>query len=339
MACAASGRAAGLTLLELMIVMGLLAMIVGVGAGMFAGLNPGERTAVGLVQNLLRTAHNSAVARSAPARVRIDRETGALTAEGMEVIGTWHFESADMRGANEMDGVALSVSDTAITPRGYQGSAVSFAGEPPGARVEFPIQTDPAYDFELGFAIELAVRLESYGAAPMIDVGGAVSVEAARLGALEASFFALTVDRLGQLARGARVSVETPPGVLRTGRWVRLRVVYDRRALRVFADGVEVAAVWESSSVWRVEGPLVLSGGRSPFPGAIDNLVVSAVTGEQRAALPAGVVFTADTPTEIVYAPGGALDPSLHREPARVGLAFESGRRELIQVNLYGTVE
>ncbi len=95
----------------------------------------------------------------------------------------------------------------------------------------------------------------------------------------------------------------------------------------------------EDASVWRVEGPLVLSGGRTPFPGALDSLVISAVTGAERASLPQGVRFTKETPEVIQFVAGGALDPALHRQPARLGLEFDDGRTEAIQVSLYGTVE
>ena len=68
-----SARKAGLTLIELLLVMGVLALVLGVGLGSLASLNPGERAAVGLVQDALRSAHNSAVARVASARVRRER--------------------------------------------------------------------------------------------------------------------------------------------------------------------------------------------------------------------------------------------------------------------------
>jgi len=306
---------------------------------MFAGLNPGERAAYGLVQNMLRTAHNTAVARTAPARVVIDRELGEVRAEGMLVAGTWHFETPEISGAFGIDGVVLNVAEEGLIDDGFQGRALSFDGEAIGARAEMPIQNDPIFDFRLGFAIDLAVRLESFAAAKLLDVGGSITCEVTGLGGIKAAFFGESTDRMGKPTRGARIEVETPPGVLRPGRWTRLRIVYDRNALRVLADMVEVALREESPPVWQPGGALVLGGGRTPFPGAIDNLVVAVVTGEERATLPEGVRFAEGTPREIFFAPGGALDPARHAAPVLVGLELESGRTETIQVNLYGTIE
>ena len=60
------GRA-GMTLIELLIVMGLVAMILGVGLGALAGIDTGSGPAVALVNSSLRSANNWAVARRAPA--------------------------------------------------------------------------------------------------------------------------------------------------------------------------------------------------------------------------------------------------------------------------------
>ena len=43
-------RRRGLTLIELMLTMGLLALVIGVGIGSLSSLNPGQRAAVGIVQ-------------------------------------------------------------------------------------------------------------------------------------------------------------------------------------------------------------------------------------------------------------------------------------------------
>jgi hypothetical protein len=51
------------------------------------------------------------------------------------------------------------------------------------------------------------------------------------------------------------------------------------------------------------------------------------------------VTFDPATPAEIVFDAGGGLDREVHREPVRLGLEFDDGRKERIVVNLYGTVE
>jgi hypothetical protein len=144
--------------MELLLVMGLLALLMGAGVGMLSSINLGRRAAVGLVQSVVRAAHNSAVARNAPARVRIDVPTGTMRAEAMAVIGTWHFESERLEGAFEINGVLESGS---IVDDGYIGRALTFsptAGRTPAA--EFPVHQDASYDLSLGFAIECVVRVD-----------------------------------------------------------------------------------------------------------------------------------------------------------------------------------
>jgi hypothetical protein len=330
----------GVTLVELMLVMGMIALLLGVGVGLLTQLNPGEKAAVGLVQSTIRSAHNSAVARTAPARARIDHAARSITAEGLHVIGTWHFEDERLSGAFDLDGVAFGSGEAPLSEDGYQGRCVSFEGAQSGARIEFAVQDDPAWDLRDGFSIDMAVKLAALGGAQLLSLGGVVEIQVDSRGGLRAAFASETTDESGRIAKGAPVYVETVPGVLRPGHWTRLRMVYDRAVLRLLADGVEVVRRHEGVPVFpKLGGPLVLAGGREPFRGALDNLVVSAVAAAEVAVLPGGVRFGADAPTEVLFAPGGALDPTRHREPVRVPLEFEDGQRVVVLVGLYGTVE
>jgi len=333
-----AGPTSGFTLIELLMVMALLSLVLGIGLGMFAALDPGRRTAVGIVQNILRAARNSSVARSAVARVRIDVRESVIRAEGMEVIGTWHFEDDSFSGAFQLDGVALGGG--VIDPDGYQGSALSFLGEPRGARVEIAVQNDPAFDFRDGFSVELAVRLDEFHDARLLTVGAAFAVDVTAAGGVRALFVPEVVDEFGVKSPGAKVALRTAPGILRVGHWARLAIVYDRSWFRIFMDGVEVAAVDELAPVWRIDSPLVLAGdSQRTFPGDIDNLVVSAVAVADEQALPSGVRFAADTVPEIQFAPGGSLDPARHLEPLELVLQFDDGSEATVRVSLYGTVE
>jgi hypothetical protein len=354
--------------MELLLVMGLLALLMGAGVGMLSSINLGQRAAVGLVQSVVRAAHNSAVARNAPARVRIDVPTGTMRAEAMAVIGTWHFESERLEGAFEINGVLESGS---IVDDGYIGRALTFsptAGRTPAA--EFPVHQDASYDLSLGFAIECVVRVDGNGGGRLLRMGDTVGIDVTTGHGVKAWFVPEIVDTSGSTVRGGKVVYESVPGVLAVGRWTRVRVQYDRRRLVLEIDGVEAqhpdvrnvakpsdkeAAAQKKNPpanptvdedyardiapVWRVEGPLVLGEASQSFACSLDNLVISSVSASQDIRLPETVRFAADTIPEIQFDAGGDLDRAVHDGPVSVWLEFEDGARVEIGVGMYGTVD
>jgi len=344
--CGPGKTTAGLTLIELMAVVTLLSFIIGIGLGMFAGLDPGRQVAASLVQNALRSAHNSAIARGSSARVRIDGKAGRLSAEQVSVIGTWHFEAEPIVGAFELDGAVHGMDRGYIDDDGYQGRSLALDGQPEGAWIEIPVQTDPAYDFGAGFGLDFALRIDADRAAKLLDVGRVLLVGVRRGGVLEVAFMneveedeASTALDQGVARAGGKIVLRTPPGSLRPGRWTRIGVAYDRARFTITVDGVEVASLDEAAPVWRVEHPLVIGGGQTTFPGSLDSLVISAVKVGQAIVLPEGVRLAAGTPDEVLFAAGGALDPRRHGAPVGVTLEYADGQRQTIKVNLYGTVE
>jgi prepilin-type N-terminal cleavage/methylation domain-containing protein len=327
---------AGFTLIELLIVMGIIALILGFGLGVFANLDVGGRVAVGSVQNVLRSAHNWAVARIAPARVVIDPVAGTLRAEGHQVVGTWHFEDESMRGAFGIDGVRFGGE---IVPDGYQGHALSFVGQPARSHVDFPVQNDPAFDLTNGFSLRFALRPTSAQGGELLDAGHVIGIETSADGAIKAHFVAQRTETDATGGRGGRVTIATEPFALVADRWAIVELTYDRVHFSLRVDGQVRAYVDENAPVAHPEGPLVLSPSPVAFPGTIDALVVSAVVVDAATELPKGVSLAKNTPHEIVFQAGGGLDREIHRDPVRLGLEFDDGRKETVQVSLYGTVE
>lgn len=333
-------RSSGFTLVEMLLVIALIAMILGIGLGALSRLDLGDRVAVAVVQDALRSAQNFAVGRAAPARVRLDVKTGAIRSEGMQVVGTWHFEDLPIRGAFELEGALLGGR---IVDDGFQGKGLSFVGEPSRSKVEIPVQGDPAWNLRDGFALHVALRPYSSGAThaggAVLALGESAGLETTGFGAVRAWIAAEVADERGDVRRGGKIPVETLPHTLVDDRWSVVEVQYDRRSLRLWIDGVLAAAVEEIAPVWKLEGPLVLSPTSQPWPGTIDSLVVSCVTARDEIRLPSGVAFAPGTPAEVLFAPGGGLDRDKHREPVRIALDFEDGRKASVLVNTYGTVE
>ncbi|MEM7306032.1 MAG: prepilin-type N-terminal cleavage/methylation domain-containing protein [Planctomycetota bacterium] len=330
-----TGARRGVTLLELLLVMAVLGVALGAGVGMFATLDLGKRQAQGLVKNVLRSAQNSAIARQAPARVRIDVESGVMIAESMETVGTWHFERNSMRGAGGLEGGTSG--GTLYIDDGFLGDALYLDGRV-GSWAEIPIQLDPAFDFTDGFSIECALRREGTGGGKAIVVAGIAGLDIGNDGRIRGWFVPRLRDK-GEDKPGGRILVETEPGVAISGRWLRIKLEYDRAALRIHVDGVPKASFPETTEVWKIERPMYLSGKDYPFHGSIDSLVVSCVAAAEEVPLPETVRFSPDTPTEVRFAAGGGLDRIHHPEPLILTLEFDDGAQKMLFVGTYGTVD
>ena len=109
------------------------------------------------------------------------------------------------------------------------------------------------------------------------------------------------------------------------------------RVEAITAD-VQVGETYEGR-VMKLQGGMDLGGSSDPFPGSIDNLVISAVGAEETFELPEGIELSPDCPKQVHFAPGGGLERRIHREPVRIPLFFLDGREDFVQINLYGTVE
>lgn len=326
-----------MTLLELMLVMFLMALILGGGVGLFSALDLGKRQAAGMVRNVLRSAQNTAIASGAPARVRIDKTAGALRAESLFTVATYHFEERSITGY----GPAGSAEPEHFDERGFVGACFRPAGIR-SVKAEIPLERDPACDFTLGFSVECALYRETEDGGRVLALGPVESptlgLDLGKNGALRASMRTRAGDRLSDRPGGS-VILRTEPGLVPVGRWMLVRLRYDRARFELLLDGAVVASQPEEAYVWKVDAPLVLSDGALPFPGRLDSLVLAAMVAGEPAVLPESVRFTPDTPPTVQFAASGGLDREAHTDPPRIGLEFTDGSRETVLVGLYGTVE
>lgn len=329
---AGRSRPGGFTLVELLMVMALLGVLLGTGVGMLASLNLGRRAALGLCQNTLRAARNAAVARSAPAEVSIDRRAGTLVARSMEVVGTWQFEER-LTGANDAPGVGLGAT---FTDDGFIGEGLAVGM---GARAEFPVQRDPAWDFADGFAVECAVRIDVAGSLAVVDAGGAFGISVSGDLGGRGWFRPRVAGEDGAAHAGGALAVDLEPGTLELGRWHTLQLAYDRRVLSLDVDGVPRARESYDAVVWPLEGPLRVGDERAGGAASVDRLVVSAVAAARTVKLPDGVAFSEDTPALVRFEAGGRLDRTLHPRAVEFALEYEDGERAPLRIGLYGTVE
>lgn len=337
----ARGPRAAFTMIELLLVVVIVGGLLGLGLGVFANFDLRDHVAASRARSVLRAAHNWAVARSAHARVTIDRKAGTLRAEGLNVLGTWQFEALPLVGVSGAEGIANGVE---LIEDGFQGRALSFGPRDSSARVEFAVQHDPAYDFARGFQVRCAVRRQEGRGGTLLDCGGAFTLEFGGDGAVRATLSARREDDdapapAGTAAGGGRVLVSTAPDRVPAGRWTRVEASYDGRRFRLAVEGQLSAYVDESVRVAPLAGPLVLSPSRNAFAGDVDSLSISAVVADDALELPPGVQLSENTPAQVVFRAGGSLDPDVHREPVRFTIEYEDGRKDVVTVNLFGTVE
>lgn len=336
-AAAGCGLRRGFTLLELLMVMLLLALIFGVGVGSLSTLDLGSGTAGSLVRSTLRATGNWSRARQAPARVRINLAEGSMLAEGLMVVGTWHFESLPPRGAFGLNG---QMYEGLLDDDGFVGKCLGFNGAPDGASYEIPVNTDPAFALQDGFQVQAMLRPEGPSQGNIFELGDALKIEATRSFGLKVSIATQRFDEETQrLLPAGRAKLSTDPGVLAPGEWNRVLITYDRANLNIYVEDLLVASLAEEGLLMSTKDRLVLGGGQRPWEGSLDNLVVSAVGAQEELFLPDGVRFREGTPKRIVFAADGGLDRNVYRSPVVFDLEYDDGRRETIRVNLYGTVE
>ncbi len=323
-----------------MLVLVLVGLVMGAGLGAFAGLDLSRAQATDIVRGALRTARGGAVARRGPARVRIGQDRRTLVPLGLTVLGTWHFETADLTGAGSSP---ASVAGARLTEHGYLGNALEL---PAGTDVHasFPVHTDPAFDFADGFSLECTIAADKTGSAHVVSVGGSFGLYVRASGAVRAWFVPVVdpADFHASPRPGDPLTVESRPGALRPGAWTRARATYDGRRFALFLDGVLAAELFEpeeSRKVWPVDEPLVIGGGKRSFVGRVDRLVLSAWVAGDAWELPEGTQLAASVPDEIAFDASGFIDRRVHEGPFAITVVFDDGREEAVALGAWGTIE
>ncbi|MCP5021208.1 MAG: prepilin-type N-terminal cleavage/methylation domain-containing protein [bacterium] len=332
----ASTRTFGFTLVELLMVMGLIGVLVGTGLGLLAGLSPGKRAVAGLIEETLRLSQHSAAVLGMPARVNLSGEE--IQAQIMRPVGTWHFEERSLVGALELEGAWLGPTDPPFVSQGYEGHALDLGAGAPGV-MEISVASDPAFDWSNGFSIRCALRVDDWQDSILLQMGTGLLVALSSHGAVGVEFRAVATDEAGNESRGPRIAAQTEAGVMAQGRWKRLEIVYDLHSLRILVDGIERVRRPEVARVWIGEPEIIVSSKVRPFPGLLDRLVFYVQEVLPMRPLPGGARFLPTSPGQVVFAPGGGLDPLLHPGELKIGWDLGEGDQEFLRVGLQGNTE
>mgnify|MGYP006294565045 FL=1 len=256
-------RQRGVTLVELLVVMGIIALMMGLGASAYVGMarRRSQEGAAEQVLGMLRRARVSAIDGGRGAVVRINPENRSLYGISDRVIAAWHFEGYDggqTPGAQDMNGTIEFGTEPAgedpgeaqILVRGKLGLAFQLNYDDGNRAWDENIgqyvncERYPVYDQTGG------IRLEAYVQASGTTVSTPQPVIWKWDGQPDSSGYALWVewvpaeDRYQVHARfrpqgGPTINLRTAPGRgPAVGQTAHLAAEYDGYEARLFVDGV-----------------------------------------------------------------------------------------------------
>lgn len=257
----------GFTLLELMVVVGIIAVLMGLGIG-FVRRGEGSRSALlSALAGQLRSAALTAQTRSLPTEVRITPGEEGMPArvQSRELVPVtvFHLEPKDFTVAPVLRPVVAGV-DVAQGRYGHARTNVEDSKEP-----LLSLSVDPA-DFDLsgGFVFRMELLLQRHAAATVLRLGGSLELSLDFEGHVRARM----VQR-GSGNQGGASAIVSTDATLPYGRWCTLELVHDGSALWVTVDGRELGRSNAAAPLHQLRGDeLVLSPGEAAVPGLIDEV-------------------------------------------------------------------
>lgn len=311
---------AGVTLVELMVVLSVIAIILGIGLAFLtsASRDLEFRSTVSQVRSLLRYARSEAIAQRSAACVEIDPVAREMRAITKRPIGLWHFEDEACTGAFGLNG---RMSGGEIV-HGKLGSALSLEQKD---YVDCGVL--PFFRPDQGILIEAWLLLTSAKAQSIFTCEGMYGLRVAKDGGLAAEAGGKEAD-----AEGVQVPV---------GRWFEVKVVYDGNFVVIKQDGQVVGFsedVGKPGELADRGSRFIIGGGDLGMEGLVDELRVSAILPTERRAIPQGISVAGDTLIQVWFDERGRLDRAHHDAPALITLHWEK-ESETFRVGWLGTVQ
>ena len=320
----------GLTLIEIIVVMGILAMIATFGVATYLSMarTSKEEEAAARIDVLLRQVRNSAVSSNSYAYVEIDTENRRITPWATKTIAMWHFEDTDDHGHTSGARHSATLRGAQSTRDGKIGKGVRLS---PGNFVDGG--ADPDFDLDDGGYIEAYIK-------PKGDFSGdnyILSKEGAY--ALRVGGKGVLVGEISGNGKTKGVTVYSKTYRVAPGRWTKVALSWDRNVTRVLADDL-VLATGPGATPPTNSNIFCVGHESQSFEGVVDEVrVLSAVAGGVLELAPSFTLTHTATPWNAVYFAGdGSLDMRFHAGPVQI--AVEQDRRvRAVTVDMFGNTK
>jgi prepilin-type N-terminal cleavage/methylation domain-containing protein len=300
------GITLGVTLIELMVVMSIIAILLGVGLAMMSESNKdmGLRAARSSVLGICRFAKTAARNSRAPVSVKIDGEGKYLSTIVRRPMAAWHFEDDTSPGAL---GHYAKISGGKIADGGRVGRAVNFADS--GGSID--CGNVELFSKDQGLLVEIWYL-------PKLHKKDRVLVQ-------KSGEFGLAVSKLGCLqayvgVEANRVAIAMSDGAIPEARWSKIGLLWDGASLTLLVNDYPLARKAGKATLAMGSSPLTIGTKENPLDGWVDEVRVDALIEDSRFIMPD--VLTVSGPAEVRWDDTGALDPAIN--PAAVTITIKS---------------
>ncbi len=321
----------GITLMELLVVLGICAAMMSLGAAAYirSSSRMREEGAAAQLEIMLRAAHNSG-----PSFVTIDTETDPVHPKIMpwtyKVVGQWNFDGGKItQGALGLDGFNRGC----VSVEGKFGNGIAFGTGAP--------QNGGAYSgfLDLGSNADFDMKeggwIEAWIMGTMDWSGGQFIFN-------KKGCYSLSVDVGGYLVGQAgsdRIKVREYSLPLR--RWTKVAFAWDKYSSRIFIDDALYAVGPGMTANYNPSESLLFGDDNNSLMGRGDEVKIMTVFSGKALNIPPHSKIVHDTApwNAVFFAPDGSLDMNYHTGPVYIDVISPESKKRRIYVSMLGATK